>query len=108
MFSCFQYFDIVKHISYKELQEWRAAGKIFRLIDVREKQEHQAYNIGGELIPLKDFLKQAQQLSSLQPIIVYCKKGIRSQLAIQRIQPRFPNLELYNLSNGIEELFEKG
>lgn len=98
----------MKHISYKELQEWQAAGKSFRLIDVREEKEHQAYNIGGELIPLENFLKQARQLNSLQPIIIYCKKGIRSQLAIQRIQPRFPDLELYNLSNGIEELFKKG
>ena len=98
----------MKHISYKELQEWKATGKSFRLIDVREEQEHQAYNIGGELIPLEDFLKQARKLSGHQPIIIYCKKGIRSQLAIQRIQPRFPDLDLYNLSNGIEELFEKG
>jgi len=91
----------MKHLTYKELQAWQIEGKTFRLIDVREQDEHEAYNIGGELIPLNDFIKQAKKMTDKQPIVLYCKKGIRSQIAIQRIEPLCPHLDLYNLTNGI-------
>lgn len=91
----------MKHLTYKELKAWQIEGKPFRLIDVREPDEHEAYNIGGELIPLNDFIKKARKMTDKDPIIVYCKKGIRSQIAIQRIAPLCPDLDFYNLANGI-------
>ena len=43
----------MNQLTYRELKEWKAANKPFQLIDVREHDEHEAYNIGGQLIPLK-------------------------------------------------------
>ena len=90
----------MKNISYAELQMWIAEGKKFQLIDVREVDENAAFNIGGVLIPLSKISRwQPEDLK--QPIVIYCKRGIRSQIAIQRLAPRFPYTDFYNLENGI-------
>lgn len=92
-------------ITYSELQKWKAEKKAFQLIDVRKSDEHEIYNIGGQLIPLNLILKKPDLLDFSQPIVIYCKRGIRSQLAIQRLAIRFPEAEFYNLSQGILPLF---
>lgn len=95
----------IQQLSYQELKVWQAANKEFLLIDVRELNEHTSYNIGGELIPLNILLQQADRLDINKPIVLYCKKGIRSQLAIQRLSPRLPAADFYNLEGGIWRLF---
>lgn len=91
----------VKQLTWQELQCWRSEGRIFQLIDVREPDEHEAYNIGGELIPLGEVLQQSDRLELEKPIVVYCKRGIRSQIAIQRLSRRMPQADLYNLQGGL-------
>lgn len=95
----------MNQLTYDGLQEWKAENKSFQLIDVREPNEHEAYNIGGQLIPLQSLLKKTDLLDFSQPIVIYCKRGIRSQLAIQRLSIRFPEAQFYNLSQGIMHLF---
>lgn len=95
----------MKHINYQELQEWKSAGKNFQLIDVREPEEHGTFNIGGELIPLASFLRNPSKVKRDIPVVIYCKRGIRSQLAIQRLSSRMPNVDFYNLTNGVYDLF---
>ncbi len=84
-----------------ELQELIQQQDIF-LLDVREPHEHTAFNIGGELIPLDDVMRSAANIPKDKPVIVYCKKGIRSQLAIQRLQDKFGFTNLINLTGGME------
>ena len=91
----------VKQLTWQELQRWRSEGRLFQLIDVREPDEHEAYNIGGDLIPLGQVLQQSERLELEKPIVVYCKRGIRSQIAIQRLSRRLPQAELYNLQGGV-------
>ena len=76
----------------------------FQLIDVREPEEHEAFNIGGQLIPLGEIAHQLQKISTDKPVIIYCCKGIRSQIAIQRLQDKFPFTNLINLVGGTEAL----
>ena len=94
----------MKNITYDQLQLWKADNQIFQLIDVREPEEHDTYNIGGTLIPLEDILREKDQLNLSQPIVFYCKRGIRSQIAIQKLQRKLPNGDFYNLTNGILHL----
>jgi adenylyltransferase/sulfurtransferase len=94
----------IQHITYAELQDWRAAGEDFQLIDVREPEEHEAYNIGGELIPLGDLLQQQEKIDAEKPVVFYCKRGIRSQIAIQRLAQKFPGAAFFNLQGGILHL----
>jgi rhodanese-related sulfurtransferase len=72
------------------------------LLDVRELLEHEDFNIGGKLIPLGDLISQAENIPKDKPVIVYCKKGIRSQIAIQRLQEKFDFTNLVNLKGGMD------
>jgi rhodanese-related sulfurtransferase len=72
------------------------------LIDVREPFEHDEFNIGGTLIPLPEITKYINEISTDKEVIFYCKKGIRSSIAIQRLQEKFPFTNLINLKGGID------
>lgn len=74
----------------------------FQLIDVREPDEYAAFNIGGELVPLGTITQQIEKIATDKPVILYCRKGIRSQIAIQRLQQKFPFTNLTNLIGGTE------
>ena len=89
------------HITPAELQTMMKEQDIF-LLDVREPDEHAAFNIGGELMPLGDVMNLASTIPTNKPVIVYCKKGIRSQIAIQRLEDKFGLTNLINLQGGME------
>ena len=94
----------MKNIDYKGLLNWQKEEKDFQLIDVREISEHEHFNIGGQNIPLSEVVKETNQLELSKPIVMYCKRGIRSQIAIQRLKIKFPETEFYNLDKGIYHL----
>lgn len=88
-------------ISPQELKQKLAENSEFFLLDVREEYEHEAYDIGGKLIPLGEVIFNASEIPKDVPVIVYCRKGVRSQIAIQRLEQKgFTNL--INLTGGLE------
>ena len=89
-------------ISPAELKEKLIAEEDIVLIDVREQHEHDAFNIGGILIPLPDIISRSNEIPTDKTVIVYCKMGIRSQIAIQRLQEKFGFTNLINLRGGME------
>ncbi|MBW0178668.1 rhodanese-like domain-containing protein [Sediminibacterium sp.] len=89
------------HISPEDLKVLLEKEEVF-LLDVREPDEHADYNIGGILIPLSEILLQYQQVPANRTVVVYCKKGIRSQIAIQRLQEKFGFSNLVNLRGGMD------
>ena len=64
------------------------------LIDVRSITERNEFNIGGMHIPLERIFNKK--------VVLYCQKGIRSQIAIQRIQIKFGINNFINLEGGLE------
>lgn len=72
------------------------------LVDVREEYEHAEFNIGGLLIPLSELFDHINEIPKDKPVVVYCKMGIRSQIAIQRLEQRYQFSNLVNLQGGIE------
>ena len=92
----------MKSITSKELQQLINDKKDIQLIDVREPDEHEEFNIGGELIPLGEVTVHLDKINIDKPVIVYCRKGIRSQFAIQKLQDKFPFNNLFNLVGGVE------
>lgn len=96
----------MKNITLTELNSWIAEGIEHQLIDVREEEEHADFNIGGRLIPLSKISRWQPSDNDLQPVVVYCKRGMRSQIAIQRLGQRFPEVDFYNLENGILDLIK--
>ena len=96
----------MNHISPKELKKQLSDPDIF-LLDVREPYEHSSFNIGGILIPLGEIIGQAKNIPTNKPVIVYCEKGIRSQIAIQRLQEKFGFTNLVNLAGGMRSWKEE-
>src|ERR1044072_5313163 len=65
----------LREITAKELYDIQVKGDPIQIIDVRDPQEYQIVNIGGELIPLSTIIDNADQISRDKPVIVHCKVG---------------------------------
>ena len=92
----------MQQISVTKLNALIQSGDTPLLIDVREADEHNAFNIGGILIPLSEIIQKANQIPTNKPVIMYCRKGIRSQIAIQRLEMKFGYTNLLNLTGGMD------
>lgn len=97
----------MKEIDYQTLMKWKKDEIPFTLIDVREPSEHMVKNIGGQLIPLSDIMVRYDELPKQGRIVVYCKRGIRSQIAIQKLARKGSDAEFYNLTGGILAIPQK-
>lgn len=95
----------IKELTYQELQTWQAAQRTFELVDVRTEEERNHLHIGGTWVPMEDLNSHLCELPADRPIVVYCKRGIRSAIAIQRWQQKRPELSLYNLAGGLSKHF---
>lgn len=74
----------MENISVEELKARLDAGEKLHVIDVREPEEFEAFNIGAQLIPLGRF--QTMDVDELMPlkeeeIILHCRSGKRSMTA---------------------------
>lgn len=95
---------MMKQISPTGLLQLMSSGEKYFLLDVREDFEHEDFNIGGALIPLGEIINQSNTIPTAIPVIIYCRKGIRSQIAIQRLEDKFGFTNLINLEGGVEKL----
>ncbi|WP_336960416.1 HesA/MoeB/ThiF family protein [Chryseobacterium contaminans] len=92
----------VQLISFEQFKKDQAN---FETIDVRTKEEHQHFNIGGKNIPLDELENHYSFISSISnPIVVYCQSGKRSMEAVRKIKKEFPEKEVFSLKNGINEI----
>ena len=94
---------MIAQLSPEELRDLLQSGEKIRLIDVREEEEHEAFNIGGKLLPLGEIMQMADSIPRTGKVVLYCKRGIRSAIAIQRLQEKFGFTNLINLRGGLEE-----
>lgn len=53
-----------------------------QLIDVREPYEREICHIGGTLMPLSILTTMLHQLTKSDPVIIYCRSGVRSLKAL--------------------------
>ena len=73
------------------------------LLDVRTADEHHDKNLGGAFIPLAELPMRLNELNPLEPILIYCQSGQRSQRAVTLLRKSgFPRV--YHLANGIDSL----
>jgi rhodanese-related sulfurtransferase len=90
----------MKQLQPGELKVWMEEHKVFTLLDVREQWEHEAYNIGGAHIPVGEIIARKNEIDKDSPIVVYCEKGIRSSIVIQRLEA-LGYSNLINLTGGM-------
>lgn len=95
----------MENISVAEVKKRIDAGEKLNLVDVREPEENQEFNIGGVLLPLQKI--NNMQLDSIDQfkddeVIVYCRSGKRSLQAAQMLETAgFSNVK--NLEGGMLE-----
>ncbi len=91
----------VPEVSVTEYKSWLDSGEDVQLIDVREPHEVEIAEIGGELIPLKTVLDNADKINRDKKVVVHCRSGQRSADAIKQLQERYGFENLYNLKGPV-------
>lgn len=91
----------MQQISPEELRAKLDSNADVLLIDIREDWEREVYNIGGLHIPMGDIPAKLADIPKDKDVVLYCEKGIRSTITIQRLEAAgFHNL--INLSGGMK------
>jgi molybdopterin/thiamine biosynthesis adenylyltransferase/rhodanese-related sulfurtransferase len=91
----------VEYATYDDLQKLEQTGTI--LIDVREKKEHDAFNIGGINVPLKEIEAMYTELETDKSILLYCASGVRSKKAAEYLAEK-GFTKVRSLKEGINQL----
>lgn len=94
----------MQNISAKEVKERISAGEQLNLIDVRQPEEIEVFNIGGIALPLSKIQSmQTEDIEDLmdEEVICYCRSGNRSLMAAMVLeQMGFSNVK--NMTGGVE------
>ncbi len=99
----------MENITVEELKQRMDNGEQLHILDVREPQEHEEFNIGGTLIPLGQI--RSMDVDELEPLreeelILYCRSGNRSGQACMILETLgFTNVK--NLTGGMLEWQKK-
>ncbi len=91
----------IKEITVEELKSKLDNSEDIQIIDVREQDEYDLCNLGGELIPLGEIEANMGLISIKKPVVVHCHHGMRSKKAIERLLAKSCKADLYNLKGGI-------
>jgi len=91
----------VTQITPKELKARLDAGEPIFLLDVREPDEREICNIGGELIPKDTVGANLDRIPRDNEIVVYCRSGGRSDRVANELVLRHGYAKVSNLSGGM-------
>jgi adenylyltransferase/sulfurtransferase len=92
----------IQHISAEKLYALLRKKADIQLIDVREPHEHEVFNLGGELIPLREITQFSKRIATGKTVVLYCQSGQRSQRAISVLAREINCEKVYNLEGGVE------
>lgn len=73
----------------------------YELIDVRNPDEHNAFNIGGRNIPLADIA--SSYMPGDKPVVFYCSSGKRSMEAVKIVKDKFRLNQFFSLENELQK-----
>jgi rhodanese-related sulfurtransferase len=91
----------MEEITAQELKERLGRSDKLQLVDVRQPEEFEICNLGGELIPMGELPKQVSRIRRDVPVVVICHHGFRSAQAINYLSQRLGFDNLLNLKGGI-------
>lgn len=86
-------------ISVHELHSLIESKTPFLLLDVRNLDERQVFNLGGTFIPLSELPARVNEIAHDLPIVVYCHSGYRSGVAVEFLQSH--GYDAKNLVGGV-------
>lgn len=90
----------MKSISATEFRQWKAEGKNFQLIDIREEHEIFEGHLGGVVIPMGEIIDRVSELRKDCPVVIHCRSGRRSAAVIHALEKKFQLPNLYTLEGG--------
>ena len=91
----------MKEITVQELKAKLDNQGDFQLIDVREQNEREFTNIGGDHIPMGNIMQSMDQIDKEKDVVIYCRSGSRSGQVVNFLEANHGFENLYNLKGGI-------
>ncbi|MCG2431828.1 molybdopterin-synthase adenylyltransferase MoeB [Aequorivita xiaoshiensis] len=90
-------------VGFEEItyQEYLQQANTFNVLDVRNKEEREELTIESFHIPLVELKERYTKLATNKPLLVFCKSGVRSKLAIKILKSKNFGNKLVNLKDGI-------
>ena len=87
--------------------EWLAEDPELQVIDVRQRDEHEAGHIEGtRLVELATLTDQADSIERGRPVVFYCRAGGRSTMAAQAL--RAAGFEAFSMAGGMLRWAQEG
>ncbi len=99
--SSLQKTTIIPVISVKEVKK-KINDNSCVLVDVRNVDERETFNIGGLHIPINEIETDTSYLNSGKAVVFYCASGNRSAEAVKIISKKFPGANIFSLEGGIK------
>ena len=91
----------MKEITVQELKTKIDNKEQFQLIDVREENERQFTNIGGDHISMGSVMQSLDKIQKDKDVVIYCRSGSRSAQIVNFLEMNQGFENLYNLKGGI-------
>lgn len=101
----------LKHeVSIEELHRLMSENREnIQLVDVREQNESPQIEELKEInIPLVEIIDNAYNIDRNKKVIIFCKSGVRSAIAILLLQKKFGMKNLFTLKGGVNEWLRSG
>tara|TARA_B110000211_G_C13809996_1_gene434452 strand:+ start:128 stop:445 length:318 start_codon:yes stop_codon:yes gene_type:complete len=90
-------------ITVGTLKIWRDEQREHQLIDIREIQEFELGNLGGQHIPMSNCLKRHVEIRRDVPVVIHCRTGRRSAAVISALASHHGFDNLLSLVGGAME-----
>ncbi|MBQ0768936.1 MAG: molybdopterin-synthase adenylyltransferase MoeB [Bizionia sp.] len=91
----------LQSLSEITMKELKSSQEEYTLLDVRTLLEREYFNIGGLHIPLQELDSRFEEIKTDKKIVVYCKAGMRSEMAIHILKEKGLKNNLINLKGGL-------
>ena len=91
----------MKEITVQELKTKLDNKEDFQLIDIREQNEREYTNIGGDHITMGSVMQNLDKIDKEKDVVIYCRSGSRSAQVINFLEMNHGFENLYNLKGGI-------
>lgn len=93
----------IRSIDGKTFNTWLGTDD-FEVVDVREEDEFERFNIGGQNFPLSELEGSLDTVRFAKRTVVICQTGTRSLKGLRILQIAYPEKEIYHLKGGLQDL----
>lgn len=98
-----EFCDIDSEVKELSFQEYSNQASEYNLLDVRTQDERNVYSIESVHIPLLELSNRYHEIPGDKNLLVFCKSGLRSKMAIKILKKKGFEKELVNLKFGLQE-----